>query len=1702
MGELLAKYDLKLKTLVGAVAAKYLTKDSAENRGVTKGADTELGWSTELEEANRSLDEAIGYLDLDYPDAADKVRQNRRSRPKGVEEKGKGKGESDRDRTRTPAREPATSSGSAKGANSKGKGAGKGKNPVSDPCDPEILEARRDLLDLNEDALHPEWLSTHYLNTVVEGHKHGGERAFKSWIQTRTGGPVRVSYRAHCRNSWDKCEDALKNHLKTTWVLWGPSHANWELVETKVPQSEWKYFEGYQPHRMLMFLTPPERARTRSAFFVGGWFPDLQASRKSVMTSGQAQQFEDSSKNLDRRDEMLYRALGLKGNFLKKFLKIFVLASSFFQPGAFELTGAKVTVRHPGYKMSLLEDTGWTKQISKEIAKEQPDLVLLTYEGLGDCTELSPSAQEFLGRLATGPAKEVCVLDSFSSCRWKYLEPVGSVEEGEREVQIYQGRGDLAIGSTSQALGEVLVDWSNNDHSKYYTPVSIDTVGDQEGFAECVVLALQESCVEEQVASAFPVEARQEEVVEAGTLDEVVDLRDDKVSFMDEEEIAAEADFLDTLPLAGFPQEESERRREWARIPRRVRLGIRRLHNMMSHKPKEVMIQVLRGAGASDELINAAKVFKCETCRVSDEGTKTHPVSAPPPYEFNHTVSVDVFETADSTGQKYSWLNIVDNGTCYQVVTLVKVGGGQPSSAKCLKKFMAHWASPFGWPKIISHDRGLHNRGAFAHGLAAHGCQIRQAGLESPEHIGRCERHGGIIKRAYRRIVRQHNLSGKAEVKEAMLEAQVSKNEFLRVGGFAPVQWVLGRLPRGVGHILDEEELGQLGVLAGMQDPSSAFGRRAEFRHTARKAYVKQDCSRRVRSAILRKAAGRYQAGDLVCYRISREGNASWSTVAKIIGFDHKTVWVVHQGVPVATSLGRLRPCTSAEVLAYQVLNRGNLQFEHVDAEREQRRYIDAREDVRLDDPDDAEIASATPGAASAAPPGPSLAAERAVRRRVGPTAEESRAVARETVEEPEDEAQAGDDLSPEVPETSSGTSSETGVEVEAADTPEAASALINIAEAAFANLADYNVVISEAMPGTEKYEDFRAFFSDRLEEPAVKEWKKRKASYVKKKQKEKNGKLLDYSKCSDELKRKLDETRAKEWAKWKEFGASVVIDSKQLKELLDEGHQVIPTQWVELDKNYNKRMVDPTVEEKLKSRLVVRGDLEKGDPRSDSPTASLEAQNMVFSFAASRRLKIKCLDVTNAYFQGEEIDRVLLLSQPKGGLPGMEPDEHMLARAPIYGSVDGGRRFWKKLRRTVKRKGLRENRICRALYSYTDKNGVVQMLLTSHVDDLLWACDPSCDWIVKELIDEFKCGTVESGSFKYCGKEIVQDEDFTIHVSCADTTRAIKKIPIAPRRRPGDPLTDSDKTQLKSVAGSLAWVSRQCRPDLAYRVSKIQTASNKGTVADLRQANKSIEYAQDTYQRGLVFKSGVLDWETPGGLVQVVVTDASHANEEEEMLVNGMVSTEGHRSQGARMVFLASPDIWNGNKGFVHPIAWASNVVRRVCRSTIQAEAYTLQSGMEDGDVIRAAVTDLFGKLDLKKWQATSAAFIKQLWLTDCKSLEETLQNPKCAKHSDKRLSIEIASLRQDLWRQKGQETGDPFEEDYKPKDADLTDKVRWIDTDVMIADPLTKVMEPVKLVHVLETNELDVEQPLDSVLKKRAKQLQRRKGDPEGDT
>ena len=160
--------------------------------------------------------------------------------------------------------------------------------------------------------------------------------------------------------------------------------------------------------------------------------------------------------------------------------------------------------------------------------------------------------------------------------------------------------------------------------------------------------------------------------------------------------------------------------------------------------------------------------------------------------------------------------------------------------------------------------------------------------------------------------------------------------------------------------------------------------------------------------------------------------------------------------------------------------------------------------------------------------------------------------------------------------------------------------------------------------------------------------------------------------------------------------------------------------------------------------------------------------------------------------------------------------------------------------------------------------------------------------------------------------------------------------------------------------------------------------------------------------------------------------------------------------------------------------------------RSTLQGESYALQNGVESGDIIRAAIAYMYGVIG-RDWEADAAAFMKHVWVSDCESVVSALQRPVLGKIQDKRLGIELAVMRQSLWRTLGTAKGDPRMDDEKP--TDVTDIVYWVDTDVMLADPLTKKMDAKKMWDALDSNYWDMKQPIESLRKKRLKQEQRRK-------
>ena len=162
--------------------------------------------------------------------------------------------------------------------------------------------------------------------------------------------------------------------------------------------------------------------------------------------------------------------------------------------------------------------------------------------------------------------------------------------------------------------------------------------------------------------------------------------------------------------------------------------------------------------------------------------------------------------------------------------------------------------------------------------------------------------------------------------------------------------------------------------------------------------------------------------------------------------------------------------------------------------------------------------------------------------------------------------------------------------------------------------------------------------------------------------------------------------------------------------------------------------------------------------------------------------------------------------------------------------------------------------------------------------------------------------------------------------------------------------MSSSQRTALRSVIGSLAWVARATRPDLAYRVKALQQQGVKATatVETLRDANRVVALALNDAERCITYKAKLqLPW-SPGELAVVTFCDASFAGESE------------HKSRKGRFRYLTSAKVASDPDAThheMHLIAYSSSTMKRVCRATPQCEAYSLQHTAEHGDRIRSAL-------------------------------------------------------------------------------------------------------------------------------------------------
>ena len=450
-------------------------------------------------------------------------------------------------------------------------------------------------------------------------------------------------------------------------------------------------------------------------------------------------------------------------------------------------------------------------------------------------------------------------------------------------------------------------------------------------------------------------------------------------------------------------------------------------------------------------------------------------------------------------------------------------------------------------------------------------------------------------------------------------------------------------------------------------------------------------------------------------------------------------------------------------------------------------------------------------------------------------------------------------------------------------------------------------------------------------------------------------------------------------------------------------------------------------------------------------------------SYACCHDQILKSGDITAAFLQGVPIQRIVLLRAPADGIPGPDgkglevaPGSFMLAKMSIYGAKDAPRGFWLSLRQEiVEQPEVHEVTGEAALYAVR-RDGELRGYIATHVDDVLWNSDKVVDEVMQRVQERFTFGSTDEGPFRYCGRNIEDKGDY-IQISSPETLEKVKPIHIARarERQIADAATPEEQSQMRGVLGSLGWIARLCRPELAYKTSALQGRQSSPTLGDLLETNKLLQAAQKTKENGIRFYKNVVNWKES---VILSVTDASHAAETQ---VAPSGRERGYRSQGGRFLFLANRMPDEKEAIYVMPLEWQSTTLKRICRSTLQAETLSSMNGSEAAQHLRVV---LYASENPKEkgrdvhWNIAAMDSKVIYWLTDCRSLVDLMGSMTGSQISDKRLAIDMTTLRAELWRPKGHFMGDPASQDGMPEDA--CDQMYWISTRDMVSDGMTKSM------------------------------------------
>ena len=564
--------------------------------------------------------------------------------------------------------------------------------------------------------------------------------------------------------------------------------------------------------------------------------------------------------------------------------------------------------------------------------------------------------------------------------------------------------------------------------------------------------------------------------------------------------------------------------------------------------------------------------------------------------------------------------------------------------------------------------------------------------------------------------------------------------------------------------------------------------------------------------------------------------------------------------------------------------------------------------------------------------------------------------------------------------------------------------------------------------------------------------------------------KELDFFKMNPYLQKLYWDAMMKEWRAWLHFSAVEILAFDRVP----PGVPIIGTRWVLVDKNAGPRGEGQKTQIKPKARLVVLGHQEKAYIRSDAPTASHLAFTLICSLASTMQWRVKSADASNAYLQAEGMDRLLVLRPPHPAPAGLD-GKLLRAKGSIYGTRDAPRAWWLHLKNLLLKEGWQEHPLEPALFQRHEGSTLTGLLMT-HVDDLFFTgigedFNQSMSNLAHQVQLEYR-----EPPFVFCGKQVQQDSDGTVWVDQCAAIEALSKIELEPGRKQSmkSPCTAEETSELRRVIGATAWLARQTRPDVLASTSLLAQKLGNPCVGDLVTANQTVMELQKSNEFKLCYRplpplsllqlgEGDLKMKEPDASLRepesvylFAASDAAYANDHEKL-----------RSQAGWVLGIRFQEAF-------HPLDWQSMRIKRVCRSTLAAEANALVEAAESLEFVRMVIHHLLLRTSVAQLRHPDT-LIPTCWHIDAKSLFDTLTKDTGGATADKRIRVVLAQLRE---IKEEQET-----------------HVVWVDGQLMLADILTKVsVSPEYLRDAFQKNEWNC-RPTEATLARKLQLQQQRR-------